>query len=56
MWRVVTVYQRVDVRRPLMTRARPLKLRSQCFQAAMVLVIVRMRGSRFSLVQSVLPK
>ena len=56
MWRVVTVYQSVEVSRPLMTRACPLKLRSRCFQAAMVLVMVRMRGSRFSRVQSVLPK
>ena len=56
MWRVVMVYQSVEVSRPLMTRARPLKLRSRCFQAAMVLVMVRMHGSRFSRVQSVLPK
>lgn len=52
----VTVNQRVDVGRPLITRAFPLCLSSLWFQAAIVFLIFWIQGSKLRWVQSTFPK
>ena len=52
----VTVYQRVKVRRPLITRALPLKLSLWCFHEVIVFLRDWSCQSMLRWVQSTLPK